>query len=129
MRTLIVVPIAALAVSGLLWLLARGQWSLDAEEPAPSSAAHAAQPSAASATALREDGPEAPDVVRIPACMLTPIQEQNISSQLDGQLQEVDVTLGQVVTKGQRLARLDDRKLLPQIELLELRAASDTDER
>jgi WD40 repeat protein/multidrug efflux pump subunit AcrA (membrane-fusion protein) len=64
------------------------------------------------------------DPVLVSPCNVFPVSEQDVSSQLDGVLQEVAVDLGQPVARGQLLARLDDRQVRPQVELLEIRAAS-----
>lgn len=69
------------------------------------------------------------DPVVVGPCNLLPLQEQEISSQLDGLLSELRVDLGHQVAAGDLLARLDDRQLRPQVELLKIRAASLTAER
>jgi WD40 repeat protein len=64
------------------------------------------------------------DPVVVPSCSLVPVQEQDVSSQIDGVLQDVVADLGQSVVPGQVLGRLDDRLLRPQVELLRIKATS-----
>ena len=132
MRSLFVVPIGAVAVTGLLWWFSRDAGSVAARDRAAGVSLDAA-PSAAgetqAAAAATTSGAAALNVIRIPACTLSPIQEQTVPSQVDGLVRAVLVRPGQRVGKGEPLARLDDRKLAPQLELLELRANSRTDER
>jgi WD40 repeat protein/biotin carboxyl carrier protein len=65
------------------------------------------------------------DPVVVGPCHLVAAEEQDVSSQTDGVLEEVLADLGQPVRGGQLLARLDDRLLRPQIELLRIKAASE----
>jgi len=65
------------------------------------------------------------DPVVIGPCPIAPVAEQDISSQVEGVLHELVVSLGQQVRQGQVLAKLDDHLLCPQVELLEIKAASD----
>ena len=48
-----------------------------------------------------------------PPCGLGPVGQQDVSSQVDGVIREVLVDLGQRVTRGEVLGRLDDRQLRP----------------
>jgi WD40 repeat protein len=66
------------------------------------------------------------DPVVISPCTLVPVHEQEVSSQVDGALQEILVNLGDEVRPGQLLARLDDSALRPQLDLLRLKAESDS---
>jgi len=65
------------------------------------------------------------DSVVIGPCPIAPVSEQDVSSQVEGVLHELTVKLGQQVREGQVLARLDDRLLRPQVELLQIKASSD----
>jgi WD40 repeat protein/biotin carboxyl carrier protein len=64
------------------------------------------------------------DPVVVSPCHLAPIQEQEVSSQVDGVVQEILVELGQRVRQGDVLGRLDDRQQRAQLELLDIKAAS-----
>ena len=66
------------------------------------------------------------DPVVIGPCNLSPLYEQEVSSQVEGMLKEVTVDLGQRVGPNDVLARLDDRLLRPQVELLRIKAASES---
>lgn len=68
------------------------------------------------------------DPIVIAPCNLSPIQVQDVASQLDGQILDIPVALGKRVSKGDCLARIDDRKLRLQTQLLEIRANSPTEE-
>ena len=57
-------------------------------------------------------------------CGVVPVQEQEVAAQVDGVLRELDVDLGTPVTPRQLLGRLDDGQLRPQMELLQIKAAS-----
>ncbi|MCI0464018.1 MAG: efflux RND transporter periplasmic adaptor subunit, partial [Gemmataceae bacterium] len=65
------------------------------------------------------------DPLVIGPCNFVAAQEQEVSSQVEGTLREVLADLGQQVRAGQVLARLDERLLQPQVELLHIKAASD----
>ena len=69
------------------------------------------------------------DPVIVTPCNLVPLQEQNISSQVDGILEEVLVDLGQQVEQGQLLARLDNHQVRAQADLLRIRALSESAQR
>ncbi|MCC6417800.1 MAG: efflux RND transporter periplasmic adaptor subunit [Gemmataceae bacterium] len=66
------------------------------------------------------------DPLAVGPCTIVPSREQEVASQVDGTLREVAADLGQSVRPGQELARLDDRLLRPQVELLQIKAASDS---
>ncbi len=68
------------------------------------------------------------DPLEIGPCNLTPILEQDVSSQVDGIFDEVIVDVGRQVQKGDLLGRLDDRQLKAQVDLLAIRAASEAAE-
>src|SRR5262249_1537920 len=55
------------------------------------------------------------DPLVIGPCNIVPSQEQEVSSQVEGTLQEVGVDLGRQVARGEVLARLDERLLRPQV--------------
>jgi WD40 repeat protein len=69
------------------------------------------------------------DPLIITPCNLVPISEQDVSSQVDGVFDAIDVELGQQVEKGALLGRLDARQLRAQVEALEIRAVSTAAER
>jgi WD40 repeat protein len=131
-RSLILCAVAAGLISVVLWWTRGGA---DRTEGAPASD----QPGAAAdraevALPLSGEGPPAwaagpgkalYDPLVLGPCNVTPAQEQEVSSQVEGTLREVHVDLGQQVKPGQLLARLDDRLLRPQVELLQIKAASD----
>jgi WD40 repeat protein len=64
------------------------------------------------------------DPILITPCNFFPVAEQDLASQVDGTLRQVAVELGQPVRADQLLGRLDDRQLRPQVELLQIKAAS-----
>ncbi|MBI2803685.1 MAG: efflux RND transporter periplasmic adaptor subunit [Planctomycetes bacterium] len=64
------------------------------------------------------------DPLEIAPCNLTPIVEQDVSSQVDGIFDEVFVDVGKQVRKGDPLGQLDDRQLRAQVDLLTIRANS-----
>jgi WD40 repeat protein/biotin carboxyl carrier protein len=69
------------------------------------------------------------DPVVVTPCNLVPLQEQNISSQVDGIIEDVLVDLGQQVEQGQLLAKLDDHQVRAQADLLRIRAMSESAQR
>jgi WD40 repeat protein len=69
------------------------------------------------------------DPLDIAPCNLTPIFEQDVSSQVDGIFDDILVDVGHQVRKGDLLGRLDDRQLRAQVDLLAIRAASEAAER
>jgi WD40 repeat protein/biotin carboxyl carrier protein len=69
------------------------------------------------------------DPVTVTPCNLVPLLEQNISSQVDGIVEEILGDLGHQVKKGELLARLDDLQVRTQAELLRIRANSDSAQR
>jgi WD40 repeat protein/biotin carboxyl carrier protein len=102
-----------------------------AEQPAraavapPDAAGAAPARAGAVPTASASPGRALYDAVVVGPCNLAPLQEQDISSQVEGTLLEMTADLGQPVRPGQALARLDDRLLRPQVDLLEIKASSD----
>ena len=58
------------------------------------------------------------DSIVVASCSLGPVGQQDVSSQVDGVFRAVLVDLGQQVTRGRLLGRLDDRQLRPQVDLL-----------
>jgi WD40 repeat protein/biotin carboxyl carrier protein len=64
------------------------------------------------------------DPLEVAPCNLTPIFEQDVSSQVDGIFDAVHVDVGRQVLKGDLLGQLDDRQLSAQVELLAIRANS-----
>jgi WD40 repeat protein len=133
MWRVVALVVGALFICGMALWWARAGASPD--EPAPVAAASperdvpprraAASPSVAvaeatgTAEALR-------DPVVVHSCGLVPVQEQDVSSQVDGVFQDLLVDLGAQVGRGQVLGRLDDRLLRPQVELLRIKAASES---
>lgn len=65
------------------------------------------------------------DPLVIGPCNVVPSQEQEVSSQVEGTLQEVRANLGRQVARGEMLARLDERLLRPQVEMLQIKASSE----
>lgn len=131
MKSFLVLPLAAVVVSGFLWWFAQGRHAATSQEPttaASGSETPSSRPDAPEEAETAEVGPPALSVTRIPSCSLLPIQEQNVASQVDGLLLKIDVTPGQKVVKGQCLAQMDDSKILPQLHILEIRAASKSEE-
>jgi WD40 repeat protein len=86
------------------------------------------QPSATAAEPVQTlpppAGPPLQDSILVSPCNLLPAAEQDVASQIEGVLEEVAVDLGQPVERGQLLGRLDDRQVRPQVELLQIKAAS-----
>jgi WD40 repeat protein/biotin carboxyl carrier protein len=74
-------------------------------------------------------GPAFFDPLEIAPCNLTPIFEQDVSSQVDGIFDEILVDVGRQVRKGDLLGQLDDRQLRAQVDLLAIRANSQAAER
>jgi WD40 repeat protein len=64
------------------------------------------------------------DPILVGPCHLFPIAEQDVSCQIDGAIDDIAVELGQIINAGQLVARLDDRQVRPQVELLRLKATS-----
>lgn len=134
MRYLIGVPVCLVLVSGFLWWNANGSYHVGAEEvdaqpPVPEAVFRPAKAPQAQSTAQPEEGTIAFDPIVVSPCTLTPIQEQSVASQIDGLLTESLVALGTKVKKGQRLAQLDDQKLRLQIDLLKIKATSESAEK
>jgi WD40 repeat protein len=65
------------------------------------------------------------DPLVIGPCNVVPAQEQEVSSQVEGVVREILADLGHQVRPGQILARLDDRLVRPQVELLRVKAVSE----
>lgn len=131
MRSFLVIPLAALSVSGFLWWFSQGRNAAVSREAESSEPILAPVASAEINTPAIEDASTIPATIshiRIPSCSLLPIQEQSVASQIDGLIQAIEVVPGQKVKKGQVLARLDDGKLVPQIQILEIRANSKSEE-
>jgi len=59
-------------------------------------------------------------------CSLAAFEEQEVSAQAEGLLLSIVASLGQKVDRDEVLARLDDRLLRPQVELLRIKAASES---
>jgi WD40 repeat protein/biotin carboxyl carrier protein len=87
---------------------------------------NAAPPDEAPTADAPPPGPVLRDPVVVPSCSLVPVQEQDISSQVDGVFQDVRVELGARVARGQVLGRLDDRLVRPQVEMLRIKATSES---
>jgi WD40 repeat protein len=64
------------------------------------------------------------DPVVVGPCSLTPVAEQDVASQIDGNFDAVLVEPGQKVAAAQVLGRLDDRQVRPTVELLRIKAKS-----
>src|SRR5262245_23648241 len=104
-----------------------GTESADAVELAPVRLPAVTAP-AAKATPLPagppSQGPILYDPVVVSSCNLVPLQEQDVSSQIDAEFRDVLVDLGSQVKSGEVLGRLDDRQLRPQVDLLQIKATS-----
>src|SRR5262245_44605608 len=133
-RSLIVVVLAAGLISLAYWWTRGGADRTEGADPLAHFTAQLGQPQDA-ARPLSPGGPPKPAATRpgqalydplvIGPCHVTPFQEQEVSSQIEGTLQEVLADLGRQVPRGQLLARLDERLLRPQVELMQIKAASD----
>src|SRR5436305_1938627 len=130
MRYLIGLPVCLVLVSGVLWFTSRGSYHLAAENVQVQAgselkdigdAGRSNSSQAQSVSSSEEITAAAVDPITVSACTLTPIQEQNVASQIDGMLTDLHVALGTKVAKNQRLAQLDDHKLRLQIELLQIK--------
>jgi WD40 repeat protein len=129
-RSLLLVVVAAGVITLAVWWTRAGADRTDAAGPLAQSTARLDR-GAEKARLLSAGGLPAPrgeplyDPLVIGPCHFTPSQEQEVSSQVEGTLREVLADLGQHVRPGQLLAQLDDRVLRPQVELLQIKAASD----
>jgi WD40 repeat protein len=70
-----------------------------------------------------------PDPVRVAGCNLSPVREQDISSQVDGVFQRITVRLGSPVVRGQLLGRLESSKVRMMVEQYRLKADSELAEK
>ena len=138
MRYLIGLPVCLVAISGFLWFTSHGTYRLGAQDGEDAAALESknreandpnSQSQARSSSSPDDSASAAFDPIAISGCTLTPIQEQTVASQLDGLLTEVHVTLGAKVEKNARLAQIDDQKLRLQIELLRIKADSNSAEK
>jgi len=138
MRYLIGLPVCLVIISGILWFTSHGSYHLAAQDRDSRASADTkdhgdaaikSSSQAHSVGALDEITASAFDPIIVSACTLTPIQEQNVASQIDGILTDVHVALGTKVAKDQCLAKLDDDKLRLQIELLRIKASSQSNEK
>jgi WD40 repeat protein/biotin carboxyl carrier protein len=66
------------------------------------------------------------DPISVGPCNLVPLEEQEVASQVDGTIKDLRIELGQKVAAGELLAQLDDGQLRPQVELLRIKAASES---
>jgi WD40 repeat protein len=133
-RSLIVLVLTAGLISFAFWWTRGGAERTEGADPLAQFTAQLGQ-SQDTARPLSPGGLPAPGATRsgqplydplvIGPCHVTPFQEQEVSSQVEGTLQEVHADLGQQVKHGQMLARLDERLLRPQVESLQIKAASD----
>jgi WD40 repeat protein/biotin carboxyl carrier protein len=124
----LVLGAVCLAGTALWWARAGDSAKPSAASPGGQAAALpvAAPPDEAPAPDAAAPGPVLRDPVVVPSCSLVPVQEQDVSSQVDGVFQEVRVDLGARVARGQVLGRLDDRLVRPQVEMLRIKAASES---
>jgi WD40 repeat protein/biotin carboxyl carrier protein len=129
MWRVVALTLGALLICGVaLWWARAGVSSAEPAADAPSAPEPrpvARQP-ASSPEEVVAPGEPLRDAVVISSCSLVPVQEQDVSSQVDGVLQDVVVDLGARVGRGELLGRLDDRLLRPQVELLRIKAASES---
>ncbi len=135
-RTFGLVAVMATLATLVLWWTQMGS-SRTAGAPLPQdrgaatrSEAEAASPLPSTASArsfaAATSGKPLYDPVLVGPCNFVPLEEQEISSQLEGTLKELRVDLGQLVGTQEVLAQLDDRVLRPQVELLKIKASSDS---
>ncbi len=129
-RSLLLVAVAVGLITLAVWWTRGGADRTEAGDPQAQSTAQLDRAPATarllSAGGLPPSRGEALyDPLVIGPCHFTPSQEQEVSSQVEGTLRQVLADLGQQVRPGQLLARLDDRVLRPQVELLQIKAASD----
>jgi WD40 repeat protein len=133
-RSLVVVAVAAGLISLVYWWTRGGADRTDGSDAlAPIAAQIDRGPDQAKPLSSGElvlaagarPGAALYDPLVIGPCHFAPCQEQEVSSQVEGTLQEVPVDLGRLVRPGQLLARLDERLLRPQVELMQIKAASE----
>jgi len=132
-RTIGLVAAVTLLVSVALWWTRAGAARTDGAPRPAETAAVAAEhtPATAAKTAVRPlrlpvGGRPLFDPVSVGPCNLAPLDEQEVASQVEGTLKELRVDLGQRVGAGEVLGVLDDRVLRPQVELLRIKAASES---
>jgi WD40 repeat protein len=133
-RSLIVAVSAAGLISFGYWWTHTGAERTDGADPLahftaqlgkPQEAAWPLSPGKVRTPGAARSGQALYDPLVIGPCNVAPFQEQEVSSQVEGTLQEVLADLGQQVRRGQLLARLDERLLRPQVEVMQIKAASD----
>ena len=133
-RFLLVLSVAALAGLAAWWSFSRAADSHAPTQPVESKSQPSAKDmasaipnrTASSMAAAAKPSQAFFDPLEIAPCALTPISEQDVSSQVDGIFNEVLVDVGHQVRKGDLLGRLDDRQLRAQVDLLTIRAASES---
>jgi WD40 repeat protein/biotin carboxyl carrier protein len=133
-RSLIVAVSVAVLISLAFWWTHSGAERTEGADSLAQFTAQLARPHGA-ARPLSSGGVRTPGATRsgqalydplvIGPCNIIPFQEQEVSSQVEGTLQQVQADLGQQVRPGQLLARLDERLLRPQVELMQIKAASE----
>ncbi len=133
MKRAALILVSAVLCSGLAfwWSKSGGAVRGAAHAPAPAHAEVSTLAPPRTQSAIKDVAPEAGaplffDPVVVSPCTLVPVQEQDVSSQVDGAVHEIQVQLGAEVVPGQLLARLDDSQLRPQVELLRLKAESES---
>jgi WD40 repeat protein/biotin carboxyl carrier protein len=139
MRSALVWLALAVPAAGLILWAARGGADPADEQTSRAPAQGGPPISAEPVASLTKQGKEAPslgaparalhDPVVVTPCNLFPAAEQDVSSQVEGVLRSLDVELGRRVADGDVLGRLDDRQVRPQVELLQIKAASRSAER
>src|SRR4051812_37933953 len=119
-----------LLVGALMFVIGALFWLFQSEHNRPALAAaapdesrreeaeKAAAPVAVAQITLPRRGAVLFDPVVVTPCNVVPLHEQNLSSQVDGLIEEMRVDLGDQVKRGDLLARLDDRQVRPQVDLL-----------
>jgi WD40 repeat protein/biotin carboxyl carrier protein len=132
-RVLVAAAVSALTVAVIIWRAKGGSDRARGEDELPPWPA--ATPSREVLEAPPDDAPPLlaggplHDPVVVGPCNLFPHGELEVSSPIEGVLEEVAVDLGRPVAAGDVLARLDDGQVRPQVELLRIRAASTSAER
>lgn len=135
MRRLLLLGLSGVILTGFVawWSLSGALHSQPTERAAPSTEHSSARDGTIVDTVSYPKASEAGqayfDPLEIAPCNLTPIVEQDVSSQVDGIFDEVLVDVGRQVRKGDLLGQLDDRQLRAQVDLLAIRANSQAAER
>src|SRR5262249_6090451 len=121
--------VAAVAVSVAVWWTRAGAGRTDGAGP-PEALVPPADDLPATSQLPSSKAPSRPgvalyDPVQIGPCNLVPAQEQEVASQLEGTPRSARAEVGRAGGGGEGRARLATRLRRPQVELLEIKGASD----